>query len=304
MRKLSFVFVIIGLFVLNACSTVPSDKRPETYEIEVSGNSESRIFKDSVKVLHSERKIEPVSKTVRADLQLGKQSATANLTATKTYANGDVRNVYLSDNKKFEYEIGKNSPVFLVRATENTVLSEFQMSDLTEENLLAHIKSYIKDFINLEVLDDYVYSCETGLSVTKESASWGDAKPVFYKALNDDEHVIYYHIRFRKYVNSIATTDVCSIFCDNLGNIRNFYYIDNAIDWTTVSFDQEKVERSVDSFLKESIHPELKMVKYEIREQYLTYKNNEISLSLSVAITLREQNGSEYSILSAISLKP
>ena len=284
MKKLT-VFLLIALLLFTSCAT-PKTK----YKVEMSGITESGIFKESEEVFQNDVvKIEPLSVPVESEIKLGKKSTVADLTSK--YADSS-KSIYVSKDGKIKYTKNNDSDSFSISVNESGVLSSFKKDSFSEEELVNNIKAYISEYLDLNILDNYVYTCSTKVQVLKPNAAWNETKEGFYVASEEGENVRSYTVEYRKYCGNYKTSDRLSVNCDSNGNILAFAFYDSNTDWSGVDFDGKYVEQSVEKYLDGSIRKEWRLKDYEIEDECLVYVDGKIYLSLSIDLTLTK-NGDE-----------
>ena len=94
-------------------------------------------------------------------------------------------------------------------------------------------------------------------------------------------------MEFRKYSQGFQTADSVVVICNNAGDIKGIYNYEYNVNWENSSFDKEKVNDSVEDFLKNYISSEYRLLDYSVESQRLVYLDNQIKLSLSISVTLQ-----------------
>lgn len=310
MKKYFTVCISCAIFIsfmLCSCSLESSttsfandiqSKSNDLYSVALYGDTESDIFKKEVykyetdKVIKSDVFEIPVEK----DLQIGNFKTTANLVKSEQFENF-TKNTYLSIDNTKEYRINTDSTFFQILAKNDAVLSHIGDAKLTEDNLVKHVKAYIKDILGDVDYSKYTYSCSTFLNVHSENGSYGDTRDGFAVSTNENEELCSYKVKFVKYCNGIETIDKITVNCDKKGNITNFWRYNYDMDWDSVEIDQDKVTDSIVHYIQNNTLSKYKVKDFEIESQTLTVKNGEVKLSVTVRLRLTADGVNEYSVL-------
>ena len=283
--------------LLVSCSQVTTKKDYDVYNIKLTQEIEGQVFLDSGDIYDiDEEKSVSISNSNEEVIQIGKQQAAAILVEVKTYQHGEKKNVYLSSDGNVRYSVSQSSESFFVTALNETELYAYPDDFLTEKKLLDHVRSYICQYVENGYLDSYVYGCYSSIVTSKENAAWKETKEGFCISDNVNEQVTGYRIKFNKYVGNMLTSDRIIVFCDEQGNIQNLYINKYPVDWTSAVVNEEKIDKSINSFLNRYVHPDYEVVRYTIKSQQLAYVHDEICLELSVSLSLKS-NGDEFVVL-------
>ena len=227
---------------------------------------------------------------VETTFNIGKCELTADLTSIKHYAQGEKR-YYKSKDGSVEYQKRTDENTFYILAYDDAVLCPFQGNELTEQTLIAHIKDYISAYIDLEILDEYEYKCETHFIVSSENGSGGETREGFGLPKDDTERVRRYCVTFQKYSNGFATSDMLQLFCKPNGDIDNFYYYDSGIDWSSADFDSEKIDEGAKRFLNNAMVRGYSLEDITISNKTLVYRNSEIQVQVTANLDVKYKTG-------------
>ena len=234
-------------------------------------------------------------------VQIGAQQIVAKPVEIINYGDGSKSNVFQTMDGAVRYVIYDSNSEFRITANNGKSLKDFASAVLSEESLLEHIKSYICCFLPDFDFEKKVYSCTTSVDVSGEHSLWREDREQFCIAEQENEEVISYTISFVEHEQGIATEDRVEILCDELGNIKNFYYCEKGIDWSVVNVDQKKLSESISEFLEDGVKSEYKPTGYTIVNQTLIHRGDKIQLAIPVEVTL-SNNGREYVMLCAFSI--
>ena len=195
MKKL-IAFLLIALLLFTSCTAQKSD-----YKVEMSGISESGIFKASEEVFQSDVvAMEILDVPIESEIKLGNKTIVADMTRI-----WEIENVYVSKDRKIEYTKSNDSDSFTICVNYHAVSDDYDLyyfsgDNLTEAALLENVKSYISNYLDLDMFDDYVYSCSTIVDIKKPDAAWQhETKEEFYVPSDDTEKVRSYAIKYWKY---------------------------------------------------------------------------------------------------------
>lgn len=283
MKKIMILILLIIIVAFSSCS-IKSE-----YDIRLTSNIEGNVFDDSIEIYKIDEVLtETIQEPVGETFKLGKKEISADLISKKFYTHKGQQNIYLSNDKKIEYRKNTDADIFCIRAKEDYILSRYVGMELTEEQLIEHVNSFLTTYIDMLEYGDYVYSCSTSVVIAKENAAWKEEKSEFYIAKNAYESVSSYKLEYQRYFNDLPTSDSIIIICDECGNITDFYYYKYDIDWNTSNFETDKITQSVQSFLNQNIQSDYDILDYKIDSQCLVYIDQKIQLSLSVEITVEK----------------
>ena len=296
MKKI-IAFLLIALLLLTSCDTPESPAKLEDYNVELSEVAESGIFNVPGQVIQSDVPAqEKLDAPIESEIKLGNKTIVADLTSKYVDSN---KSIYVSKDGKINYVKSGDSDSFSISVRGSGVLRSFKKDSFNEEELVNNIKDYISEYLDLSMLDSYVYTCSTKLQVSKPDAAWNETKEGFYVSNENGETVRSYTVEYRKYYNNYKTADYMSINCDPNGNILAFAFYDSNTDWSGGEFDGKSVEQCVEKYLKDSIKSEWSLKDYEFENECLVYVDGKIYLSLSVDLTLTK-NGDEANTLCAL----
>ncbi|MBR2387613.1 MAG: hypothetical protein IKB02_02470 [Clostridia bacterium] len=284
MKKIIILILIVLILMLNSCSNTESD----LYGVELTSNLEGKVFKDSVTVVQTDKYLtNKYDSPIATKVVLGKVELEADLISVNNYEYKSNQNVFLSKDKNIEFRKSTDYGSFTIQSKNNTVLVSFDEDSLTEEKLKCYVLDYISNYIDIDRLSDYEYNCSTSVVVAKQNASWKETKDTFYLPQDDTEIVTDYKMEFRKYSQGFQTADSVVVICNNAGDIKGIYNYEYNVNWENSSFDKEKVNDSVEDFLKNYISSEYRLLDYSVESQRLVYLDNQIKLSLSISVTLQ-----------------
>ena len=302
--KLIMKKTIILLATIMLVPIFSSCGNKDYYTVQLYSGIESGIFNNSIKLNTKDASTsEIINDSTETTFMLGKQTITADL-VSKIVDNNSLKSIYKnyeSKDKNITYSKSTNNDSFFIRAKNEKFLSSPDYKESTEENFLKFIRTYISSFIDVKLLDDYVYSCTTTMVVSIPDATWKESKNEFYIAQDDSETVTSYKVEYQKYCNNMPTADKIVVVCDKDWSITDFYYYQYNIDWNTVKFDNDMVYESVKKFLESNLNTDNTLVDFNIQSQFLTLNNGEIELSVTAEVILK-CDGEEFVVLCSMYL--
>ena len=274
------------------------------YSVKLTSSIENGIFKEGAETappaeFSKESLLVPLEETIK----IGQKEITADFTAVLHYTAKPDWNIYLSKSRDVEYRKNTCNDSFSIQSKGDIALSSFPDVSLTEESLINHINEFVSSYIDLNLFDDYIYSCSSSVAIVQSDAAWNEVKSMFYLPQNETEKVRSYSIVYRKYSKNLKTEDEIVIQCNSNGDITMFGFYNCNANWEEVSFEDERVNRSVEKYLSDNMSTKYVLAGYEIKSRCLIYANAEILLSLTVESIL-VRDGEEITFLCELVVLP
>ena len=267
------------------------------YEVKLLSGMESNIFESSYLVSGSIEEptfaTETFSNSPLIVIKVGNKEVTAYKTKIIHDSSNESRTVFLSEDKKTEYQIYSTGTCYSIKSKEQSVLSRYPKDEITERMMLDSIMEFMSSFVDVNEFKDFSVICSTSIIVQTPSAAWQETKDCFYvvpQELNEAETIKYYQFQFNKYFNGYKTSDQIVVRCSPEGDIIYFSYNCSGIDWSEFPLDEENVTNTVRSFLTDAIKPGYKIKEYTLINQMLVYQEKQIKLSLTYELTLEKDD--------------
>ncbi len=206
--------------------------------------------------------------------------------AQSLYSSADEKVSY-----RYNFDTGKLDYVS-INGYDMSAISDFS----SEEDYISWCEKVLESYVEVD-LDDYVYSCNTLISISHEDAAWNETRGGFISELSDTEKVHSYTFYFTKYFGDFKTSDEFSVTVYPDSN-RLTVNLDAGqfSAFEEINIDTEEIEAAIDSFVKDNKRDGAFLKSYEISDRLLTFINGRMCVTYECNIDDYTNHGT-YAII-------
>ncbi len=291
MKKISLL--LLFLIILTSCSTVPAQPQKSVKEpsYEIILVQDYKEFENASVDYEIISRSEKLSTPKEEKIQLGKQSITADLVEQWFDSMGNVKyKCYSSKDKETTYITTNYGKRYVMLCEGDNVLLKNNSGEISEKTFLAMADECISKFVSSKDYKNYQYTLKTVVFSDGYSPRRRE-EDGFYLCDDEEEYVREYSMRYTRFNDDgIKTDEYIEIRYDAQGNIFGFTNCQPDADWNSVKYDMEKVNESVDTFLKKYLSDDILLEEYTIGDTCLCYVQKEIVLKVKIdALIQREE---------------
>ena len=316
MKRILSFFILLSLLApvcltVSGCNSTSNYKgRENRFQSNNSNNSiivlpgvESGVFKERFLYSGPEATEEIVTSDKVDMIKIGNSNFEARQIKRIRNADQTVTNVYGSEDGKFEYSINGSKKSFFISACKDAVLQEYGSEKITEEELLSQIKDYVVELIPNDNLEKYTTTCSTKIVVQNPDSAWSEIRESFSMPKNEHETVQSFVFDFRMFNQGIRTSDSIMVRCNENGDLKSVEYLDNGVDWNSVSVDHDSLLERAKGFVVTAISDEYTVKSISVLSETLVVFDSMIRVFAKCELSL-ERDGAEIGVLCPLIMDP
>jgi len=240
-------------------------------------------------------------------IKLGRVEVSADLVETIDRVYFEDMSCYLSKDKKFSYTKFSGNDSFTISSASDSdePLSEYPYDEITEENLIRHVKEYMSRYINPDDFSDYKYCPETYGKKVSENGSSAHTEASVVVSVDRSSYPYFeplrYTISYKEFINGVMTENGITCVCDVNGDIKSLEFIDRNLNWRDKAFDERNIQENIDNFLKKYVVEECSWDDWYIEDRKLMKVNGSTTMYVTLKVSATFA-GSDYKHLMEVRL--